>query len=105
MHVSNACNYIFSSSADGLPAVNAIQVMTTSNVEFCTIKCLDYSGCKSIVFLLLNSDDNCLLSDEINGAQSSSASVTYIKTSHVTSVRNDLNIPGKTAEYISCWVR
>ncbi|CAB4000281.1 delta D isoform X4 [Paramuricea clavata] len=71
---------------DGLPAVNAIQVMTTSNVEFCTIKCLDNSGCKSIVYLLSNSDDNCLLSDEINGAQSSNASVTYIKTSQVTSV-------------------
>ena len=72
--------------SDGLPEVNAMKVVTESHATFCNIKCLDTPGCKSVVFLLSNSTDNCLLSNEMNGARADE-SVTYIKENHFTTVR------------------
>jgi hypothetical protein len=59
---------------DGLAEISPIEVTTTTEATFCSIKCLDYPGCNSFAYLNYTSSENCLLSSSVDGASVSGAS-------------------------------
>ena len=59
---------------DGLVQINPVEVFTTTEAGFCSIKCLDHPGCNSFAYLTYTSSENCLLSSSVDGASVSGAS-------------------------------
>ncbi|XP_028391064.1 loricrin-like [Dendronephthya gigantea] len=57
-----------------LPEISAIKVSTVTDEAFCSINCIDFAGCNSFAFLNATSNDNCLLSGNVNGASVSGKS-------------------------------
>lgn len=48
--------------------------MTVTEEVFCSVNCIDFSGCNSFAFLNATSSDNCLLSSSVDGASVSGKS-------------------------------
>lgn len=62
-----------------LPTISPIKTTTVAARAFCSIECVDFSGCNSFSYLTAADTDNCQLSASVDGESTTAVSVVYKK--------------------------